>query len=293
MRKRKIANEKANDLFEKYGVGNRIGVHRPLERMEAYELLLDILFAIDAKQFKNIHKGTPYYFLGWSAFQLRDFSKAMFYMDAAVNEDLKIPFHKESKKATSPSLAFFLLSTSLESGYKPSGFKKLHLKLIEIVEQTLQEFNANRKSNITIEDFQSKFVTKLLYSGPKQRTLLTALYSFMLEYAEKEKQIKLRSDTGGSIQPFINHLFDGARLLESLLEEMGSKGETLKRKIDDLRKRDSAFSVTSFDILFTNGKWPDTLADAKQKYIELSGNNFQDQNFACAYIIRNTTGHSL
>ncbi|HEY5592031.1 MAG TPA: hypothetical protein VIK55_13565 [Paludibacter sp.] len=56
-----IANKKANDFFEKYGIGNKIGIDRPLERMEAYELLLDILTTIDAKQFKNIHKGTPYY----------------------------------------------------------------------------------------------------------------------------------------------------------------------------------------------------------------------------------------
>jgi len=295
----KIANKKANDFFEMYGIGNaKTGIDRPFERMEAYELLFDILITIDAKQFKNIHKGTPYYFLGWTTFQLRDFPKAMFYMDAAVNEDLKIPYHKNKKKATTPALASFLLSTSLESGIPISGSEVFHSKLIEIFEQTIKEYNQNNgKSKITIEDFRNKFIEILLFSDPEQRTLLTALYTFLLEYPEKGKQIKLRSDTGGSIQPFINHLFDGARLLESLLEKKGANGTSLKRKIDDLRKRSSNLSVTSFDILFkkdfTKGKWSYTLAEAKQKYIELSNDNFQDQNFACAYIIRNTTGHSL
>ena len=208
----------------------------------------------------------------------------MFYMDAAVNEDLKIPYHKNKNKATTPALASFLLLTLLESGDNPSGFKALHSKLIEVVEQTLQEYNANGKSIITIEDFRSKFVKDLLFSDPEQRTLLTALYTFLLEYAEKEKQIKLRSDTGGSIQPFINHLFDGARLLESLIGKRGGKGDALKPKIDNTHK----LLITKSVLL--GGK---TLADAKQKYIELSGANFQNQNFACAYIIRNTTGHSL
>jgi hypothetical protein len=279
------ANKKANDFFEMYGTGNtKIGIDRPLERMEAYELLFDILIAIDAKQFKNIHKGTPYYFLGWTTFQLRDFSKAMFYMDAAVNEDLKIPYHRKTKKATTPSLAFFLLSTLLESGNEPSGCNVLHSPLIKIVEQTIQKYNANGKSIITIEDFRSKFVKDLLFSDPEQRTLLTALYTFLLEYAEKEKQIKLRSDTGGTIQPFINHLFDGARLLESLIGKRGGKGDSIRPKIVNTPKLLVTKSVLK------GGK---KLENAKENYIAHSGANFQDQNFACAYIIRNTTGHSL
>jgi hypothetical protein len=281
-----IANNKANIFFEKYGVGNLEELDHPMERMEAYELLFDILITINAKQFKNIHKGTPYYFLGWSAFQLRDFSKAMFYMDAAVNEDLKIPYHQETKKATSPSLAFFLLSTLLESGRKPSGFKVIHSKLIEVVEQTLQKYNANGKRIITIKDFRSKFVKDLLFSDSKQRTLLTALYTFLLEYAEKEKQIKLRSDAGGSIQPFINHLFDGARLLESLLKRISVKTDTL----GDIINCNHVVLDLNLTEVFSGKK---TLADAKQQYLALSKSKFQNQNFACAYIIRNTTGHSL
>jgi len=281
--------EKMNseEFFKKYGVGNaKIGIDRPLERMEAYELLLDLLVTIDAKINKIIHKGTPYYFLGWLAFQLRDFSKAMFYMDAAVNEDLKFPDIK-NKKSTTPALEFFLLSLKLDK--KPSGVSD-HSNLIEIVKETLQKYNTNDRrddsniSIITIENFRSKFVENFLYSDPKQRTLLTALYTFLLEYTEKEKQIKLRSDTGGTIQPFINHLFDGARLLESLIEVKGGKRDTLKPKIDSTPKL-----VVTKEVLLGRK----ILADARKQYIELSSAKFQDQNFACAYIIRNTTGHSL
>lgn len=290
-----IANEKAEYFFIKYGVGNLEKLDRPMERMEAYELLFDILIDIDAKQFKNIHKGTPYYFLGWTTFQLRDFSKAMFYMDAAVNEDMKIPYHKKTKKATTPSLAFFLLLTLLESGHEPYGCKVLHSPLIKILEQTLQEYNANGKSIITIEDFRSKFVKNLLFSDPEQRTLLTALYTFLLEYAEKEKQIKLRSDTGGSIQPFINHLFDGARLLESLLKVRDGKTSDLGKRISTCAIDLDLDTTKIFDPKIRNQikHSAKTLADAQKKFNTLSNAKFQDQNFACAYIIRNTTGHSL
>jgi len=292
----KEAEEKAEEFFKKYGVGNRLEINRPLERMEAYELLLDILITIDAKQFKNIHKGTPYYFFGWTTFQLRDFSKAMFYMDAAVNEDLKNDDIK-NKKSTTPALDFFLLPRKFEQ--VPSGVSD-HLKLFEIIKQTLKKYNADGKSKITIEDFRSKFIEIIVYSNdPKERSLLTALYTFLLEYAEKEKQIKIRSDTGGSIQPFINHLFDGARLLESLLTIKGATGKGLSQKIESLSSTGNLavpnLSVTPFSKLFHQNSWPNSLADAEPQYscLDASGVKFKDKNFACAYIIRNATGHSL
>jgi hypothetical protein len=258
--------------------------------MEAYELLLEILRSLDPDRFKNIHKGTPYYFLGWSAFQLRDYSKAMFYMDAAVNEDLKNEDIKK-KKSKTPALDFFLLPTTFEQ--EPSA-KADHLKIIEIVKQTLQKYNANGKSIITIEDFRCKFIEIIVYSNdPKERSLITALYTFLLNNAEKEKQIKLRSDTGGSIQPFIDHLFDGARLLESLLTIKGATGNGLFEKID---KFATNLSLTPFNKLFSKGvQRPKPLTGAVQKYSSLHTANaiFQDKNFACAYLIRNATGHSL
>ncbi|MEI2737878.1 MAG: hypothetical protein V9F01_03735 [Chitinophagaceae bacterium] len=80
----KITNAYEADIFfAKYGVGNATaGVHNPFERQLAYELLLQILKSLDTVQYQKIHKGTPYYFIGWTTYQYRDLAKAIFYMDA-------------------------------------------------------------------------------------------------------------------------------------------------------------------------------------------------------------------
>ncbi len=278
----KITNSNEADLFfAKYGIGNATtGVHNPFERQLAYELLLQILKAIDPIQYQKIHKGTPYYFIGWTTYQYHDFAKAIFYMDAAVSEDLKYS-DVQSKISTRPSLDFFLLN----SAPGPTGLAT-NLELRNIIEKTLQVYKTNGGGTISVDDFRNIFVVDLLYSDPKERSLLTALYTFILEYHEKEKQISLRSDTGGSIQPFLDHLFDGARVLESLLEKRGGTGNTLRPKIVNA----PAIAVNSSAL-----KSNSTLADAEVEFNNqvTAGSSFQDCNFASAYIIRNTTGHSL
>ncbi|MGH2645179.1 MAG: hypothetical protein ACRDE2_14595, partial [Chitinophagaceae bacterium] len=266
-----------------YGVGNATeGVHHPFERQQAYELLLQILKSLDSVQYDKIHKGTPYYFIGWTTYQYRDLAKAIFYMDAAVSEDLKFPM-VQSKKSTTPALNFFLLKSEPVS----TGITT-HSKLRNVIEETLRLYETNGGGRISVEDFCNNFVDDLLYSGSKERSLLTALYTFLLEYQEKEKQISLRSNVGGSIQPFLDHLFDGARILESLLEESkATKDKTLYPKI----KNATALSV-NLTVLKSNC----TLADAESEFnkqVAADGSSFQDRNFASAYIIRNTTGHSL
>jgi hypothetical protein len=269
----------ANDFFAKYGVGNvQNGVSKPFERQLAYELLLDILNSINPEKYQNIHKGTPYYFIGWTAYQYRDFAKAIFYMDAAVSEDLKF-LDIKSKVHTTPTLNFFLLQPTQSS----SGFN-FHVELHDVVSSTLKLYMKNGGGTISIDKFRSQFIDELLYSDPKDRSLLTALYTFLLEYEESVKQVNLRSNNGGSILPFLDHLFDGARILESLLEKKGDCGETLRPKIVNTK----AISVTE-DVL----KSRQTLADAENVYTTLLNSSFQDRNFASAFIIRNTTGHSL
>lgn len=274
-------------FFGKYGVGNTLfDVNRPLERMEAYESLLDILIQIDEDQFNKIHKGTPYYFFAWTSLQLRDYSKALFYMDAAVSEDINVLSPKSVRPST-PALAFFLLCTTTEEVKKPNGYKMIHQPLLNSLNETLKEYNKRSGCELDIEDIKNKFVLELLNPGSKQRTLLTALYTFLLEYPEKLKQIKLRGETGGSIQPFINHLFDGARLLESLLKVTDGELDTLGERIDSLAP-DLKLNIK---VVFNGGK--KKLSNAIEKYTELKDRSFQDRNFACAFIIRNTTGHSL
>lgn len=277
-----ISNFSESDLFfSKYGIGNVItGENNPYERQNLYELLLKIMHLADSTHYFKIHKGTPYYFIGWTAFQFKNFAKAMFYMDAAVSEDLKFAEVK-SKESTRPSLDFFLLK-----GDSGTSAMEIHSSLSKVIVETIQKFNAQSDRDLSIEEFQNFFISDLLYSDSSGRSLLCALYTFILEFSELEKILNTRSDTGGSIQPFLNHLFDGARILESLLEKYQISGRGLKKKISSCEKLN-----VNKEILLAEK----SLLDAeKQIDLHLENNSsFQVVNFASAYIIRNATAHSL
>jgi len=274
-------NDREGDsLFEKYGIGNiSSGVSSPFERAKSYESLLKILNDYDPAQFLKIHKGTPYYFMGWTAFQFEDYEKSLFYMDAAASDDLRFP-NVMDQTSTRPAVDFFLLNN------KPggSGFV-IHQHMSDVVEKTLHDFASRSSVHINKTDLVDKFIKPLLYSDVKKRSVLTSLYSFLLKFEKRKSEIKLRAATGGSIQPFLDHLFDGAVLLESILGIQGT-GITLKPKIVSLPQLSIDASV-----LFGNKN----LADAEPTFNAMvtAAKSHQDCVFAASYIIRNTTGHNL
>jgi hypothetical protein len=96
----------------------------------------------------------------------------------------------------------------------------------------------------------------------------------------------LRSSGGGSIDVFLDHLFDGARILESLLQILGANGLTLRNKIQNY----PALEVDT-NCLEREKK----LEDSIKVYYELKEKkkSFQDCCFGTSFVIRNTTGHSL
>jgi len=273
-----VTRKDSDNFFQKYGVGNVIDGHdRPYERQKAYELLLKILHYFDNDQYNKMHKGTPFFFISWCSFQYHDFTKSLFYMDASVSEDYKI-YDVVNMQICTSSMKFFLLTDEKDV--------TIHQELKTLVSNTLVEYNKNKGSNITILDFRAKFISDLLYSENKKRSLLSAFYVFLLQYHDIKNQLIHRSKEGGSIQPFLNHLFDGARILESLLELKDAKGNNLRNKISN--KLNGQIDIS---ILRSSQR----LSDATRIYKDLinQGKSFQECNYATSYIIRNTTAHSL
>lgn len=83
-------SEDGDRFFEAYCPGNTIDIaDKPFERFEDYEFFLSIIRNDNADKYEKIHKGTPFYFLAWTAFDLKNYEKAVFYMDAAISEDMR------------------------------------------------------------------------------------------------------------------------------------------------------------------------------------------------------------
>jgi hypothetical protein len=44
---------------------------------------------LEPSAYAKLHKGTPFYWLAWAAFEVHDYETAAFYVDAAVSDNLK------------------------------------------------------------------------------------------------------------------------------------------------------------------------------------------------------------
>jgi hypothetical protein len=276
-----------DQFFEKYGPGNTVdGLVKPYERMKAYEVLLKLLAEHNLAHFRAIHKGTPYYFLGWTAFQIEDYEKGVFYLDTAISEDLRLlgsTYDINSGKST-PGINFILLTGGSHVAAKEAT------ELKNLVKDELADFSNKSGLTITEDIFIQKLIKDSgLFRDNTFRTIITSLYSFILEFESRQTQLFIRSSDGGSIEPFLTHLFKGCLILESLLKLLppGDTKKTLKPAIE-AHNRELGIDIN----LLPRDKTLEEVI-ALMRTLEQNKESYPNVCFATTYGLRNTTGHKL
>src|SRR4051794_7787450 len=79
-----------DNFFRTFAPGNTADYpDRPYERFSDYEQLLLLLMKTDPEKYQKMHKGSPFGFLSWLAFDMGNYEKAMFYMDTGIAEDVR------------------------------------------------------------------------------------------------------------------------------------------------------------------------------------------------------------
>jgi hypothetical protein len=196
--------------FEDYGIGNRVDeIESPWERFFFYESLLSALRKEDEEKYLTIHKGNPYYFLAWLAWDMRNFDKALFYMDAAISEDVR----KDSSGWINSPAGKFLL---LEDPALQVAKRCMH-ELIKCVKDELKRFENNNNGSFSFDFFRKYFIEEFLRI-PENRPILSAYYVFLLERKERVFELEHRSSEGGTISPILLSLFKGALIWETILK---------------------------------------------------------------------------
>jgi len=205
--------------FGTYGVPNTIELfHAPFERFTCYEYLMHSLKSADAVKFDLIHKGTPYYFLAWTAFDIGNFAKAIFYMDLALGEDIR---KIDSAGKTAEAIAREALNNpggclwKLEPA-EPATRTIAQLK--DAVSKMLDEFHQRTTEQITLDDFVNNFVLKYISKDAKNRSLVSAIYSYICEARDLCETLEIRSQNISSIEPLLANLFKGGLIFETLLK---------------------------------------------------------------------------
>ena len=172
---------------------------------------------IDAAAYRNIHKGTPFYWLGIAAFLVHDYQTATFFFDAAVSEDLKIGADPVNK--SSPALRFI----QIEGGQPRQAARPLVIAMQRRIEEAIADYNKRSGRpgglvDLELSQVRDSFLRTAVSKGNEGwRSLATALISYFLEWDYRSTLIELRAGDG-TAEPFFIHLFKGCVLFESLLK---------------------------------------------------------------------------
>jgi hypothetical protein len=133
----------------------------------------------------------------------------LYYLDAAIYEDIR---NVRDNWKTLPATHFLNLS---ESGHAAIRVVR-HIR--SIISAQLDRFNViSNLSPLSIEDFINMFIGQLMEPS-HSRTLINAIYVFLLESDQRLNELRLKSTQGTSLGPIITHLFSGSILFESLLK---------------------------------------------------------------------------
>lgn len=271
--------EDGDRFFEAYGSGNTSQViERPYERFEDYELLLSIIREDDPQKYAQIHKGTPYYIMGWLAFDLKNYERAVFYMDSAITEDIR---KDPSSWQNNPGNQFLTLSDTSQVA------ERMTARLRELVERELARFNSiSGLSPLSINDFKDKFILALVKDTSKH-SIITAFYSFILEYEDRAKELQLRSSDGGTIEPALTYLFKGGLIFESLLKHFYPN----KDNGNQVKTLGDIFQTSNFKADFLQSV--NTSSSSLLDIVNVVSNSDLQTAFNTVSKLRNTTGHNL
>ena len=268
-----------DNFFATFGPGNIIeGKNKPHERFDNYEELLRLSQQRDRQKYEQIHKGTPFFFLSWLAFDLRNYKKALYYLDAAISEDVK---NAGGNWINLPGAQFLKLNAEQHVA------EQIMLIVKGILEDEIERFNnISGLAPSTLSDFIDKFVAVLI-QYPQTRTIVSEFYIFLLEKIEREIEFDLRSTEGISIGPIISHLFSGGLIFESLLK----KTYPTKDNGSPVKVLGNVFYTTAFINDSTQGT--QTAAESLQEIIDAINDDSFITAFTATARLRNTTGHNL
>lgn len=295
-----IRDGRTGDLyFETYGVPNTIELfNAPYERFACYELLMQNLRNEDASKFSLIHKGTSYYFLAWTAFEIRNFSKAVFYMDLALGEDIRKCTVPGKSQADAAKEALNNPGGNLWKFIPEGPAARVIQQLKRLITRELQNYKNRTSEEIILNNFVGKFVIESIVQDVKNRSLISSFYSYLIEADDFYETLKIRSQNLSSIEPLLNSLFKGGLIFESLLKVVadqktwtistgrgsGKRPLTLEgfsRCSDFL----SLFGLVTGDFVTSAPDLQTTLSNANDDTIKTS--------FSTTAQLRNTAGHDL
>jgi len=207
-----ITPDDANAFFGTFGVGYTTSVvDRPLERFQDYEELLRLLWQADKTKYAAMHKGTPFYFLGWLAFDLERYETALHYLDAAIAEDVR---NYPDLWTMMPGATFI----NLKDDETLVGSRTVACLRKRLAAEISRFNSVSGQKPLQLDAFLDALKARFTMNTSAY-AIVSGLYVFVYEFTQRWHELMLRSGVcGGGSLPFLLHLFKGGLVFESILK---------------------------------------------------------------------------
>ena len=265
----------------------------PQESLAEYERILSQIKRVDPPRFGVMHKGTPYYLMGWLAYSSRDYESGVFYMDAALSEDHANDLDWQG----TPAAAFMFLNPT----HPQAAANHIVAEIRQEVDAQVTRYQALAGTPFTTDDLVNRFIRPSAHD-PTHRSIVTALLTFTLEGKQRLLQMYVRSAHDGTLEPFLTHLFKGGLIFESILKRFyhgqkktpAAKPATTMGAYLSLPTTRPDLQIAMPTPLYQTLPRPTfTLPDVLSSLPGWRGAALADRAIAIAYGIRNTSGHDL
>jgi hypothetical protein len=145
------ANGEAKDadaFFNRFEYVQRLRERNYSTALDQGISLLATCRQIDANAYRNIHKGTPFYWVGIAAFLVHDYQAATFFFDVAVSEDIRIGADPVTK--STPALRFI----QIEGDQPQQAAKPLVMAMEDRIEDAITDYNNRPGRPVGVDDLK-------------------------------------------------------------------------------------------------------------------------------------------
>jgi len=282
--------ESATDFWNTYNQ-DPIGLLNNRQFLLLRDRLFHLLIAcrnINADAFINIHKGHPYYFIGISSYLLDDYQTAIYYLDAAVTEDMNSG--ADPMNSPRPSTRFLMLEGETTDQAARPITKIAQAKVERVLRYYHNSVNKDSViTELTIEDLRNYFICyslRKINGEPGLRTLVTSFITFCTEWDFRKDHFE-SGVSKGTAEPFYLHLFRGCILFESLLKH-NPKVKPSKDTLVKILKEQKIIDELKITAI-TGGSY--TLNDVFNELKQYDNSIYSAIKITC--MARNTLGHTL
>ncbi|MBI3486225.1 hypothetical protein HY025_04800 [Candidatus Daviesbacteria bacterium] len=208
---------------------------------KAWITLLDVIQSIDNMRFKEIHKGTPYYFSAIFYLKMEKYEDGLEFMDFGLSQDFRIHNRKEVTKAPG-----WLYLTLYPTGGNDEGQAQI------LNESLLNFIHLLSKFNIltSIEELRNIITTKILLKSERaRRSAWASLISQILEFNQNKQILRIAPlDLENQIKAHLS-LVKMSLILETLLKKSAKSKKINSKK----PHKNKAFKVYSHPNLALGG----------------------------------------